>query len=297
MAWIEYHLKICSKYFDVKKIISKNFWLSWIRSYYKANQKCYSLIHDDRFIHMWFSQWWIFKKEDLKTPLQYVKKYITAETKHVLELACWRWANSEYLYSHYPSISYYWLDLSKDQLSYAKASTSKIEYRLWDYHNLSTFKRESMNIVFVIEALCYSEKKDMVCEEVKRVLKPGGKFIVIDGYTRDSLKNLSKEKKLAVLLTAKSMWIDKVESYKKFKSYAKSSWLKLIEERDKSLSVLPSMERLKHRTARMTKRKRLSWLLFKTMPDLIKNNYVAAQLMPELIRSKTTCYMVSVFEK
>lgn len=229
--------------------------------------------------------------------MQYIKKYITTQTQCVLEIACWRWSNIEYLYNHDPSIRYYWLDLSKEQLSYAKANMGGINYRLWDYHNLSMFERESMDIVFIIEALCYSEEKDKVCREVKRVLKPWWKFIVIDGYTRDSIKSLSKEKKLAVLLTTKSMSIDKVESYGEFKSHAKSSWLKLIEERDKSINVLPSMERLKHRTARITKRWVLSWLLMKIVPSVIKNNYIAAQLMPELMRSRITCYMVSVFEK
>ncbi len=295
MAWIAEQLDKVSSYCDLKKLLQKKLWSEEIKKYYKANKKAYDLIHDSKFIHMGFSQWRSFKKNDLKAPLKYVEKYITNRTEYVLELACWRWSNCDYLQNHYPNSKYIGLDLSREQLSYA--NNPQIDFRLWDYHDLWDFKDKSIDISFVIEGLCHSNNKKRVLSEVQRILKPWGVCIIIDGYVQKPMEELDRQSRRAILLTAKSMWVEIVEPYDTVKKYAFGVWLELIEEHDKSTEVLPSMERLQKHTAVITTLWPFSRLLMKIIPSIVRNNYIAAQLMPELIKSWMTCYMVSVFRK
>ncbi len=59
------------------------------------------------------------------------------------------------------------------------------------------FPTAAFDVVFVIEALCYSTQKKQVLKEVKRVLKKDGIFIVIDAFARKHTEELTPHEKLA----------------------------------------------------------------------------------------------------
>jgi SAM-dependent methyltransferase len=283
-------------FFDFDKILLNKLSKKDIIEYYRLNHIAYNIIHDKRFIHMWFTENnKKFQKTDLKNPLKYIDKYINKETKNILELACWRWSNSNELFKTHKNIHFTWIDLSKKQISYC--NNKKTDTFVCDYHNLSTFKNNSLNLVFIIESLCYSDKKEKVFKEVFKTLKKGWKFIVIDWYSNIPNDKISNENKKALILTAKWMSLNKEEYYKDVVSYWQKSGFTLIEEYNKSMSVLPSMKRIKKRISRLSRFWKISKFIFKLMWNKIGNNFIAWYLMPELIEAWVATYMVSVFEK
>ena len=113
-----------------------------------------------------------------------------------------------------------------------------------DYNDLSQFKNSSIDIAFVIEALCYSNKKEIVFKELQRVLAPNGIFIVYDGYLNDNRK-LNENQKFACRLTEIGMAVERFESHKEFLNKAKENGFKIINDEDVSFFIMPTLKDLK----------------------------------------------------
>jgi len=171
-------LKTLRNFFDFDRITKINVDKEYIQRYYLKNKVLYSYFHTKSgHVHMGISRNSIYSEKDLFAQPEFIQKNITLSTKRVLELATGRGANSLYLAKNNPKIKFYGLDLSEGQLEFAKNSASNCNNyfpKLGDYHNLSGFKENSFDLVFVVEALCHSEDKGRVFEEVSRVLKNGG---------------------------------------------------------------------------------------------------------------------------
>ncbi len=176
---IKQKLNIIEKVFNINELLSVKPDKKYIQKYYKANKLAYSLFHtfSDR-MYMGISRDGIYKNDDLLEAARLVEKYILkTDARVVLELATGRGATSAYLAKKHPQVRFEGIELSQGQLDFAlKKSKKLINYHPinGDYHDLSTYEADSVDIAFVIEALCYSEDKLTVFSELRRVLKTGG---------------------------------------------------------------------------------------------------------------------------
>ncbi|USN54406.1 MAG: methyltransferase domain-containing protein [Candidatus Peribacteria bacterium] len=163
-----------------------------------------------------------------------------------MELACGRGYNLSRIAQHTTAQKYIGLDLSNVRLQYSwDKQDMRLEYVQGDFHDLSRFADATIDFVYIIEALCHSANKLRVFEEIYRVLKPGGKCMVIDGYAASHLSSLQE---FALALTARGMAVEQVETYEQVLAYATQSGLHVSYEKEKSREVLPSMRRLKRKT-------------------------------------------------
>ncbi len=179
------------KVFDINRVIGLKTDKAYIQKYYKINKIPYSLFHTNTdLIYMGVSRDGIYKEDDLLEAARTVEKYLKElNGSKVLELATGRGANSFYLAQRFPAVKFCGLDISGGQLDYAFKKARRVNNyhpEFGDYHDLSRFENRSFDIVFVVEALCYSTDKDKVLAEVYRVLKKGGVFIIFDGYSNKS---------------------------------------------------------------------------------------------------------------
>jgi len=272
-----------------------------IVSYYKRNILPYYIFHNkEGFVHMGISDTEKYSKTDvLKQPI-IVSKYIEiSRAKNVLELACGKGANLNWLAKEHPKVGFTGIDLPGGQISEAfkiNASIENIKTVEGDYHNLTVLPENSFDVVFVIEALCHSNHKNIVAKQVFRILKPGGYFIVFDGYlSDDSVSNETVNE--AVDLTQKSMAVDHFEKYKNVKSQMLSSGFILVEERDYSTQIIPTLRRFE-KLARL-------FFFFITLGKAIKKivseefakNAIAGYLMPDLLNLGVAKYYLSVYQK
>src|SRR3989344_9592833 len=222
--------------FNIKDILKNDINRASIKNYYNTNKIPYSIFHTKTgFIHMGISKDGKYKEENLLEAARTVESYLKKSSKRVLELATGRGANSVYLAKKHPNINFYGIDISKGQLDYAFKKASKLNNlhpEFGDYHDLKKFDDASFDIVFVIEALCHSTKKEEVLNQVYRVLRKGGIFIIFDGYQNKN--NLSENEKIALKLTEIGMAVKKFESYNSFIGKVKKNKFKTILEEDDS---------------------------------------------------------------
>ncbi|MFZ0926931.1 MAG: class I SAM-dependent methyltransferase, partial [Halobacteriota archaeon] len=154
---LELYLAQIRDIFDIPRIIDAPRDKPQIINYYLANKLSYRLAWSlEGFIHCGISYDGKRKKEDFREQARVVDAYI--EDKHakkVLELGYGLGSNSAYLARRNPHVTFDAIDISNKPLR-SFTTIPNLSFCFGDYHNLSQFKDDSYDIVFVIEALCYS---------------------------------------------------------------------------------------------------------------------------------------------
>ncbi len=285
---------------DVNKIVSLNPDDKYVARYYYLNKIPYSIFHTkSNLIHMGISRDGVYKVDDLQEAPRIVKSYIEkCGAKQVLELATGRGGNSIYLANLFPETTFYGVDLSPGQLDYAyKYAKSYQNYipTQGDYHDLSKYEDESMDIVFEIEAVCYSQQKGGLLQEVKRVLKKDGYFILFDAY-RDR-RPVNQYETQAVQLVEKGMALQLFEEYNSFVKKVEGSGLQIVRDEDLSKYIMPTLKRFENTASRFFKHKLLAKIIASILPKEIIYNSASGYLMPDTVQQGLFTYRLTVLQK
>jgi len=79
------------------------------------------------------------------------------------------------------------ITLSPDQVAQAKSNAQKnavdslVEIKVMNY-SATEFPDKSFDVVWGCESICYADDKSVFIEEAYRLLKPGGRLVVADGF-------------------------------------------------------------------------------------------------------------------
>jgi len=299
LSELEKKLNRISKVFDVSKIINLRVDKEHVRDYYDINYLPYSLFHDRHdFVHMGLSRDGSFHKDDLLQQAKLVDRYITDETANVLELASGRGVTAAHLATNHRSINFYGVDIAQKHLNRAKKlarSMPNLEFFEADFHNLKIFESSYFQIVFIIEALCYSRSPGVVLDEVYRVMKKGGYFVIFDGYRVK--EDFGKEESTAIQLTEKGMAVERFGIYKDLLRTAKKSRFRVVRTEDFSERIVPTLERFEKRAAVFFHRPRLARIVKKPLPELFLYNAISGYLLVTLIKENIVSYKMTVLRK
>lgn len=299
---LEGKLEMIRKVFNIEEMKHIVMDGRYILEYYRLNQIPYTIFqfHTD-LIHVGISRDGVFKKEDLLEGARMVERYTrSAGAQRVLELAAGRGANSYYLARVFPLVRFDGIDFSEIQLAYArkKAKTlGNFSPTEGDYHDLSRYGPESFDIVFIIESLCYSVNKGQVFAEVFRVLKPGGIFLIIDGYLRKDLNAESLCRKEAFRLMEMGVAVEKFELYEYVRDKACAVGFTIGNEEDVTEYVLPFMLRYEKLARRFFNHPFLARLGTKLLSREFSYNAISGFLFPEMMRARLFVYMITVLKK
>lgn len=104
------------------------------------------------------------------------------------------------------------------------------------------FPDASFDVVWAIESVCHAEDKRLFVKEAHRLLKPGGRLIVADGF---NVRNSYTEAEKKLLSKAVNGWaVDSMESLPNFESFLREMKFQKIAVQDATHYVLPSSRRL-----------------------------------------------------
>ena len=241
-----------------------------------------------------------FSYEDLFEQAKFIDGLIKKmNAKRVLELASGRGINSSFLARKNPSCNFVGIDISETHLRLAKKRFQNIRncsFLQEDFHNLKKFRKNSFDIVFVIEALCHSEKKQKVLKEVRRVLRPKGLMIIFDGYI-DYSKIKNKKQDLACRLIAKSTAVDRFADYTNLMSLAKNHRFTIKKSSNLSDSILPTLRRFERLAKYYFRFPALAKLINHILPKEFTYNTLYGYLTPTLIKMRLATYKLTVLQK
>lgn len=288
--------------FDIDAFLTKSSDIEGIQDYYKKNIKAYKWIHDaNGFVHMGLSKTGKYNKNDTFAQAELIYNLIVNNHfQDILELAGGMGANSLYLSKKLPDMKFTVTDLPKgqfDPLHIAKYAGTNLSAEFMDYHNLHSYKEQSFDLVFVIEALCHSEKKAKVFEEVRRILKPNGLFVVFDGYS--SLPEAELETDVLTLkkLLEKGMAVTKFETLTEINSYAVDAGFTCTFEQDVTKQIIPTARRYEWLARNALFRFNiLGKFLLKAFNDRFLSTAVSGYLMYDLILAGIFKYSINFFK-
>lgn len=294
-------LEKIKKVFAAETLLSIRSDTKYVQKYYRVNKIPYSIFHTSSdLIYMGISRDGIFKKGDLLEAARTVDAYIKElQAAKVLELATGRGANSLYLAQRHSETEFHGLDISQAQLTCAeeKARKAKNYYPMrGDYHDLSQFPDSSFDILFIIEALCYSQQKEKVLAEAYRVLKENGILIIFDGY-REQKENISERERLSRELTEKAMALNQFDYFDSFIKQINQSGFTLEKEEDVSQFVLPTMKKFEQLAARFFAHPLLARCISAVFPKEFTYNAIAGYLMVPLFESGIFSYRILILRK
>lgn len=110
----------------------------------------------------------------------------------VADLGCGVGAVSRFGSKLFPQLDFHAMSISAEQIAEAQRrhTTERVSYYCGDYHSLP-FDDGSIDGLFYLESLCHSLEPERALAEAARVLKPGGRIVMTDGYLRRPLDKTS----------------------------------------------------------------------------------------------------------
>ncbi len=213
----------------------------------------------------------------------------------ILDAGCGVGAVSIWLAKRYSDIEVTGINISKMQIDKASSFAKKfgvenrVEFLERDFLNTS-FADESFDVVFAIESVCHTEDKKDFIKEAYRILKVGGKLVIIDGFIKKEKLNKLNQYFLNNLLRG---WvIPNLAKKSDFQKYLKESGFKNIEFTDITRNILSSSREI-------FKRGILGWPVYKLKrKKIMQINHVEGCIFQYLaLKSGVWIYGVIYAEK
>ncbi|MEM7056596.1 MAG: methyltransferase domain-containing protein [Pseudomonadota bacterium] len=295
---IQARLDRLARYFDLGALAQADCSAKGIARYYRLSRHAYSRYHDKgNAVHMGLSEGDIWRPEDMYGQAAFIEEHL-GEARNVLELATGRGMNALWLARRHPSVRFHGIDLTPAQLTYARkdsADVANFTASEGDFHDLSGFASESQDLVFVVEALCHSDRKQEVLDQAHRVLRPHGTIIVIDGYRANGEAEQITDQALRLL--ARGMAVPDFMPYQDFQDLVEECPFEIVEEHDRSQQIMPSLKRFEGLANRFMSPRLKMRIMRALLPKPLLHNVVSGYLFPALMEAGAISYWLTVLRK
>ncbi|MGH8659993.1 MAG: SAM-dependent methyltransferase [Gammaproteobacteria bacterium] len=211
----------------------------------------------------------------------------------VLDAGCGLGGSAIWLAEHH-QVKVFGVTLAESQVRTARKFAKKrglesqVEFGVADYC-ATPFASGSFDIVWGLESICYALDKRAFIKEAHRLLRPGGRLVVADGFAKRTTFNAVEWEAVRAFLDG---WaVPNLVTPNQFQSYLEQSGFVDSAFTDITSNVMPSAKRM-YRTAVLTTpiQKALDWIGIRTPAQT--RNYHAALRQIELLKGGLACYGV-----
>lgn len=149
----------------------------------------------------------------------------------VADLGCGVGAVSRFGSEQHPSLDFHAVTISPGQYEEAqrRQHQQRVNYYCADYHQLP-LPDDSMKGVFYLESLCHSTRPEAALGEACRVLQPGGRIVLTDGYLARPLEKTSRLFQHVVKSVAHNWAVPMFHEVDLARRWTAGGRLKLVEE-------------------------------------------------------------------
>jgi arsenite methyltransferase len=304
-AYISEGLAQLGWYFDLPKLLSERRGLDAVVAYFTQSAPLYFFIHSMRgAMHMALNPDGTFHRRGYEAQALLVERHVRETRAHrVLEIGCGRGFNLLNLARRNPEVAFAGIDLTPWHVRAARYLAWRrrnLEVHEGDFHHLP-FADASFDLVFSVEAICHAADVYQVVHEVRRVLRPGGRFVTVEPWRCAGFETLDAATQSAVRLVETVFILPDLQEFDRWLGKTTAIGFAPISSEDVTAAAVPNLEKLRKQAFRW---RRLSWgrtALHRFAPHLMENA-LAAILMGECFRdgrgsAAPGCYRITVLER
>jgi len=300
VAEIDRRLGVLRVHFDIDGLAGNGGSAATIRRYYEQSRLGYRLVHSDEgAMHMALNPDGHFDRAGYQGQARMIEARLPAATTDVLELACGNGYNLRLLASRLPHVRFLGVDLVRKQIGRANralARATNARAAVGDFQDLDVADG-AFDCIFVIESLCHATDLARAFGEARRVLRPGGRFVVIDAWRTDGFDSLPANVRQAAAAVEGAMAVADAKQLSAWKRIASGSGLRVTEEVNLTDQIKPNLERLARiAETRLLAHPRRSRILEQIVPSNLLTNAVAGFLMPWTVASHAHTYRLLMLE-
>jgi len=221
------------------------------------------------------------------------------DVRHVLEIGCGAGFNTLHLARRLPGCRLTGVDLSTDHVETARrnaAATPDLTYEQGDFQDLQ-FPDGKFDAVFAVESWCQASDKHRAIAEAHRVLRPGGRLLVIDCFRGAELETCDEPLQLAARLVEKTMAVNEFAVLQPWSKTVEEIGFTWLEQIDLSCSIRHNLERFYRLARRYFKMPRAARAFSHAFPERLLENSISGLLMPFTVGSGVHRYMFCVLER
>jgi len=243
-------LRKLERLFPLQAILTERLDAQKVQAYYSECHAAYRKHHSSEgATHMALNESGRFDPDGFREHLRRIEaRWAAKPPADVLELGFGQGFNLSWLAPRHANVRFHGIDLTPDHLALAQqrlqvAGSANVQLQLGDMQQLPQADA-SIDEAFAIEAFCHAPDSTQALREVARVLRPGGRFTLFDGYQLRPTSALDADGALAVQLAARGAAVEQWQVVDELVAAAAAQGLVLEKVETLDRQVLPNLRRL-----------------------------------------------------
>lgn len=294
-------LDLVRRVFDPNEIAGREIDVNAIAEYYRQSDRGYRLFHSAQgALHLALNHGSEFEFAGYAGQAEFVERHTRElQAKNVLEAGSGNGFNCICLGQRNPECEFVGVDLTEQHVTFANKSAAKLPNTQFEVGNYETlpYANGQFDAVFSVESLCQTPRREVAFEEMYRVLRPGGRLLVVDSFRNLPLEEFSEDLQLAAKLVEKTTATNEFAVVDEFSEMAIKSGFSELERTDLRDAVAHNLDRLYGLARRFFNMRAGMWAMKKTFGDLMLQNSICGLLMPFTVGSGVHGYYSLTFEK
>lgn len=296
-------LTLVARTFDAREIGSRKIDDAGVVEYYRQSERAYRMFHSgEGALHIGLSNG--HGKGDDVGHARHVELFAdqldAIGAERAIEFGCGMGYNVRTLARQMPARQFVGVDLSPHHIRSAQhdaAGLANLDFRIANYQQLN-FDDESFDAVLAVETLCQTEDQSLAIAEAFRILRPGGRMVVIDCFRNTPLDELDNDElRHAALLVEKTAAVDAFANVTDWQSMVTGVGFQIFDATNRSAETARDLARLYRLARRFFKMSMAVKLIRRAMPPLALENSVCGLLMPYTVGHGVHGYYSFVLEK
>lgn len=282
-------LELVGRHFDLSAIADTLIDQASVVDYYRQSDRGYRLFHSrDGAMHVALNRDATFTTDGYLGQVDLVAERLSeAGAAEVLEIGCGVGYNLRNLGGRLPQCRFWGVDLAENHIRRARSEAGQaanVEFETGDFERLR-FPAASFDAVFAVECLCQAVDLPRSLGEICRVLRPGGRLLVIDCFRGEALDRHEKDLRLAVQLVEKTMAVNAFPVVSRWVQDASAVGLLVREQTNLSAEISHNLARFYSLSRRFFNMPRAARAFLKAFPPRLLQNAISGLLMPYTVGS------------